>query len=324
MTKPSINAAVLKRAEDFRRQPALWEEREHGAVVAVLRQTPLLRFRESRLFLGRERALGLGRVVDVTVEREGVERVGVLLRVSFGERSVGGAQVSRVALVRAELYLPGGVRGEDFVELEVERRVFELGDVRRKMNRAPVAYALLVGHGRERHDLDRVTRQSLDVEAQSLRDLFEREPALLARLQLLVAAPRLKREVATARARRDVLAEQPFARPSAELLDRHGAQRDGRGAHAGDGRLRVHARDLLHGLYHFEREVARTRAARVRRVCERAERLRPCARERDETGVVVRRDRTQQRAPSVERRGEEPQHFAARDEHVKRRRAAAV
>src|ERR1051325_7644511 len=133
--------------------------------------------------------------------------------------------------------------------MKVERLVFKLRDVRREMNRAAVAYALLVGHGRERRDLYGVPRQSLYVEAQSLRDIFEREPEALARVKLLVAATRLKREVASARARRrDVLREQTLARPRAKLLDRDGAQRDGRGAHARDRRLCVDARDLLHGL----------------------------------------------------------------------------
>jgi hypothetical protein len=202
------------------------------------------------------------------------------------------------------------VRGEDFVEAEVQLGVAELRDGRRQVYRAAVADALLVGDGGERRDLDGATRQRLDVELQRLRHLFERQPVGAAALQLLVALARLKREVAAPRARAHVLKQQALARPRLELFERGGAQRARRGAEARDGRLRVNARDLVRRPDDGERDLRGALALRDV-LCERAERRRPRARERDETRVVMTGHRAQKRAPRIERLGDDSQDLAA-------------
>src|SRR5688572_23606632 len=143
---------------------------------------------------------------------------------------------------------------------------------------AAVADALLVGDGRERRDLDSATRQSLDVEPERLRHLFEREAVGTAALQLLVAPARLQSEVAAPRTRRHVLQQQPLARPRLELFERGGAQRARRGAEAGDGRLGVNARDLVCRADDGERDFGETRAV-CAVLAERAQCGRPRARE---------------------------------------------
>jgi hypothetical protein len=248
VTEAPVDTTILKRPEDARGQPPLREERERRAVVAARGQHPPARRGQPRLLFRRERALGLSRVVDVAVEREGVERVRVLGRVKLGQRDVRRAQRVRLALVRAELDLPRGVRGQDFIEAEVQPALAELRDDRGQVYRAAVADALLFGDGRERRDLDGAARQPLDVEPQGLRHLFQPEPVAPAALQALVALARLQSEVAAPRARAQILRQQALARPLRELFERRRPQRPRRRAEARDGRLRVHARHLVRRL----------------------------------------------------------------------------
>ena len=94
----------------------------------------------------------------------------------------------------AKLYLPGGVRGENFVETKVLLLVIKLRDLRGQVNRAPVVDARFVRESRERLDLDGASRQGFDVEAQEMLNLFERESQRV-RVERVVAAARLKRIV---------------------------------------------------------------------------------------------------------------------------------
>src|SRR5436305_1774921 len=120
--------------------------------------------------------------------------------------------------MRAKLDLPGGVRGEDFIETKVLLLVIKLRDLRGQVNRAPVVDARFVRESRERLDLDGASRQGFDVEAQEMLNLFERE-AESVRVQRIVAAACLKRIVTPARSLIASLCLETIARPLLKLFD---------------------------------------------------------------------------------------------------------